>query len=111
MRAHWHPSLIAHTIKDCPRRASPVANTPFHQHCPYNGSMTTKERLHQLVDELSEAEAGETLRFAAARHEGSNVDEWGDLDAHMDTAMLEAVRDIDEEERAAGFSWEKHSRA
>ena len=28
MRAHWRPSLIAHTISDCPRRASPAANTP-----------------------------------------------------------------------------------
>ena len=28
MRAHWRPSLIAHTISDWPRRASPAANTP-----------------------------------------------------------------------------------
>ena len=28
MRAHWRPSLIAQTISDCPRRASPAANTP-----------------------------------------------------------------------------------
>src|SRR5213079_3215282 len=26
--AHWRPSLIAHTIKDWPRRASPAAKTP-----------------------------------------------------------------------------------
>src|SRR5438093_1431141 len=28
MRAHWRPSLIAHTISDCPRRASPAAKIP-----------------------------------------------------------------------------------
>ena len=28
MRAHCRPSLIAHTISDWPRRASPAANTP-----------------------------------------------------------------------------------
>ena len=27
-RAQWRPSLIAQTISDCPRRASPAANTP-----------------------------------------------------------------------------------
>ena len=31
MRAHWRPSLIAHTISDCPRRASPAAKTPFNR--------------------------------------------------------------------------------
>jgi|GEM_PF-6504332 hypothetical protein len=43
--------------------------------------MTTKERLHKLVDELSEQEAGETLRLMAARRQGANIDGWGDLDA------------------------------
>jgi hypothetical protein len=37
--------------------------------------MTTKERLHKLVDELSEREADATLRFAVARREGETVDE------------------------------------
>jgi hypothetical protein len=32
--------------------------------------MTTKERLHKLVDELSEREADEALRLIAARREG-----------------------------------------
>jgi hypothetical protein len=35
--------------------------------------VTTKERLHKLVDELSEAEADETLRFAVARHENQGT--------------------------------------
>jgi hypothetical protein len=71
--------------------------------------MTTKERLHKLVDELSEAEADETLRFAAARHEGKNVDEWGDLDAWSDAASSDTMHMLDEEEAAAGFSWEQRN--
>jgi hypothetical protein len=62
--------------------------------------MTTKERLHKLVDELSETEADETLRFAVARHKGANVDEWGDLDAFGDALTGDALRRLDEEERA-----------
>ena len=31
--------------------------------------MTTKERLHELVDELSEREAAEALRYFAERHD------------------------------------------
>ncbi len=61
--------------------------------------MTTKERLHRLVDELSEAEADETLRFAVARHEGNNVDGWGDLDAFGEALTGGALRRLDEEER------------
>jgi hypothetical protein len=64
------------------------------------GPMTTRERLHKLVDELSEQEADETLRFAVARHEGRNVDEWGDLDAFGAALMGDALRRLDEEERA-----------
>jgi hypothetical protein len=63
--------------------------------------MTTKERLHKLVDELSEAEADETLRFAVARRAGGNVDEWGDLDAFGDALMGDALHRLDEEERTA----------
>jgi hypothetical protein len=69
--------------------------------------MTTKERLHSLVDELTEAEADETLRFAAARHQGANVDEWGDLDTMLDEEADDTIRMLDEEEAAAGFSWEQ----
>jgi hypothetical protein len=72
--------------------------------------VTTKERLHKLVDELSEAEADETLRFAAARHADRNVDGWGDLDAQMDAAMRGALHELDADEEAAGLSWEKHAR-
>jgi predicted transcriptional regulator len=36
--------------------------------------MTTKERLHKLVDELSEAEADDALRYVASRREGEATD-------------------------------------
>ncbi|MGH2903361.1 MAG: hypothetical protein ACRDK7_07250 [Solirubrobacteraceae bacterium] len=64
--------------------------------------MTTKERLHKLVDELSEQEADDALDFIASRHEGDgdNVDEWGDLDTFGTALMGDALRKLDEEERA-----------
>jgi hypothetical protein len=36
--------------------------------------MTTKERLHQLVDELNDREAEDTLRLLDARLQGERVD-------------------------------------
>lgn len=70
-------------------------------------AVTTKERLHRLVDELSEAEADETLRFAIARHEteaqpGDVVDEWGNLSAMRRTSSARKMRRLAEEEAAAG---------
>jgi hypothetical protein len=66
--------------------------------------MTTKERLHRLVDELSEQEAGETLRLMAARRQGANIDEWGDLNATTDKTTAQVTRDLAEEERKAGLT-------
>ena len=37
-------------------------------------AMTTKERLHRLVDELSDREAENTLRLLDARHQGEQAD-------------------------------------
>ena len=70
----------------------------------YNRAMTTKEHLHKLVDELSEQEAGETLRLMAARRQGANVDGWGDLDATTDSTTAQITRDLAEEERDAGLT-------
>jgi hypothetical protein len=69
--------------------------------------VTTRERLHKLVEGLSDAEADETLRFAVARHEGRSIDRWGDLDAWSDAAGSDTMRMLDEEEAAAGFAWEQ----
>lgn len=71
--------------------------------------MTTKEYLHRLVDELSEAEADETLRFAIARHEvetrpGDIVDEWGNLSAMTRASTARTMRRLAEEEATAGHN-------
>jgi hypothetical protein len=71
--------------------------------------MTTKERLHKLVDELSEVEADAMLRFAAARHQGEDVDDWGNLDAWSDAASSDTMRMLDEEDAETGFSWEQRA--
>jgi len=71
--------------------------------------MTIKKRLHQLVDELSEAEAADTLEYAAARHAreeredrpGDIIDEWGNLSAMARASTAETMRRLDEEEREA----------
>ncbi len=55
--------------------------------------MTTKERLHKLVDELSEREADETLRLIAARR--------GDDFAHWLDSLPEEDEMISEHEEAA----------
>ncbi len=55
--------------------------------------MTTKERLHKLVDELSEREADEALRLIAARR-GDDFARWLD-------SLPEEDEDISEQEEAA----------
>jgi len=64
--------------------------------------VTTKERLHKLVDELSEAEADATLRLVTARRQDANVDDRGDLDATTDRTTARVMRDLADDERAAG---------
>lgn len=77
--------------------------------------MTTKERLHELVDELTDEEANATLRLVVARRRGANVDEWGDLDAFGDALTGDAFRRLDEEERTelgatVAEAWPRESR-
>lgn len=73
--------------------------------------MTIKERLHKLVDELSEAEADDALRYVAARHEreevdpeaakpGDIVDEWGNLSALRRASSARKLSRLDQEEIA-----------
>jgi hypothetical protein len=69
--------------------------------------MTTKERLHKLVDALSEQEAAEAIQYVTSRRANGSVDEWGDLDAWSDAASRDTMRMLDEEEAAAGLSWEQ----
>ncbi len=77
--------------------------------------MTTREKAHKLLDELPESEIEPVLDFIASRGAGVTesvpiTDEWGDLDAWSDAASGDALRMLDAEEAAAGFSWEDPSR-
>jgi hypothetical protein len=67
--------------------------------------MTSRERLHKLVDELSEAEAGVALELIASWRKGEYmpgdiVDEWGNLSAMTRAAGMDMLRRLDEEEIA-----------
>jgi hypothetical protein len=66
--------------------------------------VTTKERLHQLVDELSEAEADDALRYVASRREGGEADgfaRWLDSRPEDDEPLTEeeekAIAEADED--------------
>jgi hypothetical protein len=73
--------------------------------------VTTREKIHKLVDELPEADLDPVAEILASRSESSDVDEWGDLDAWAAAASKDTMQMLDEEEAAAGFSWDEHSRA
>jgi hypothetical protein len=65
--------------------------------------MTTKERLHKLIDELSEAEAERALALVEGQHKDRPdgiVDEWGNLDAQTDAAAGDLMQRLDDEEIA-----------
>jgi hypothetical protein len=67
--------------------------------------MTTRERLHKLVDELSEADAEATIEFISSWRMGEYmpgdiVDGWGNLSAMTRAAGSEMLRRLDEEEIA-----------
>jgi hypothetical protein len=90
----WNPAQSGHGWRKTSAQAAAITIDP----------MTTKERLHKLVDELSEREADETLRLMAARRQGANVDGWGDLDATTDKTTARITRDLTDEERKAGLT-------
>ncbi len=66
--------------------------------------MTPKERLHQLVDELSEAEADDALRYVASRREREatgGLARWLDSrpedDEPLTAEEAEAIAEADED--------------
>lgn len=61
--------------------------------------MTAKERLLQEAPGWTEEQA----RHALAAATGRIIDDWGDLGAQSDALTRRVMRDLDEEERAAGF--------
>lgn len=71
--------------------------------------VTTREKAHQLLDELSEQELeAEYQRLRQAVAGERHIDEWGDLDRFSAQASRGVLRRMTEEEEKAGFSWEKY---
>lgn len=69
--------------------------------------VTARERLHGLVDELSEQEANAALDDIASRRKdgdrpGDVVDEWGNVSAMRRASSARKMRRLAEEEAAAG---------
>jgi hypothetical protein len=80
--------------------------------------MTTREKVHTLVDELPESQLEPVAEILASRREngtldesakpGDIIDDWGNLDAQTDALFAATMKDLAEEERAAGFGpWKR----
>jgi hypothetical protein len=69
--------------------------------------MTAKERLLELLPNLTEAQAERAL-IAAEAKSGDVVDEWGNLSKMTREATASTLRRLDEEEAVAGFKPWKH---
>jgi hypothetical protein len=65
--------------------------------------MTAKEKLHRFIDGLSDGQAEHARIVVKEEAAESIVDEWGDLDAQMSASMVDALHELDEEERNAGL--------
>lgn len=79
--------------------------------------MTAKELLLKQAPSWTERDAEVALRAVEHEHEqtgegkheaGDIVDEWGNLSAMTRASTERAMRRLDEEEAAAGFSWERY---
>jgi len=70
--------------------------------------MTAKEKLHERVDTLSEEQAERLLAGLQETGVGGEIDEWGDLSVFRRASSASVFKRLDEEEAAAGFSWEQH---
>jgi hypothetical protein len=76
--------------------------------------VTAKEKLLKEAPRWSERDAQVALRAVERDHADGNervVDEWGDLDEFSARGSEPTLRRLDEEEAAAGFSWENHRKA
>jgi hypothetical protein len=63
--------------------------------------MTTREKVHKLVDELPDSELEPLAEILASRGKDGTVDDWSDLDAMLDAAAGDLMADLDKEEVAA----------
>lgn len=75
--------------------------------------MTAKELLLQEAAHWSEHDAQVALRAVEHEHGDDGeardiIDEWGNLSAMARASSARSMRRLDEEEAAAGFSWEQH---
>ena len=80
----------------------------------YPVDMTAKEKLLKEAPRWSEHDAQIALRAVEREHNGEtqqNVDAWGDLDEFSAHASTPTLRRLDEQEAAAGFSWESHRKS
>jgi hypothetical protein len=76
--------------------------------------MTAKEKLLKEAPRWSEHDAQVALRAVEREHNGETeqkADAWGDLDEFSARASTPTLRRLDEQEAAAGFSWESHGKS
>ncbi|MGA9876309.1 MAG: hypothetical protein WBQ21_10915 [Solirubrobacteraceae bacterium] len=67
--------------------------------------MTTREKIHKLIDELPEAQLEPVADFIATRgRPGDVVDGWGNVSAMLRESAARSMRRLDEQEREAGRS-------
>jgi hypothetical protein len=88
-------------------RPTPPGGSEQEEVAPTIRLVTARERLHKLVDELSEQEADAALDFIASRRKGEDrpgdiVDEWGNLSAMRRASSARKMRRLAEDEAAAG---------
>lgn len=67
--------------------------------------MTTREKIHKLIDELPESQLEPVADYIAARGRPDDViDEWGNVSAILRGSTARSMRRLDEQEREAGHS-------
>lgn len=84
------------------RRHVGLFSPPQDLHSP---QMTTREKIHKLIDELPEAQLEPVADFIATRgRPGDVVDGWGNVSAMLRESAARSMRRLDEQEREAGRS-------
>jgi hypothetical protein len=67
--------------------------------------MTTREKIHKLVDELPESQLDPVADFIATRDRpGDVVDEWGNVSAMLRGSTARSMRRLDKQDHEAGHS-------
>jgi hypothetical protein len=80
--------------------------------------MTTREHIHKLVDALPESQLEPVTEILTSRgpngardetsKPGDIIDEWGNLSAMTRASSGHMLKRLDEQEVAAGFSWDEY---